>query len=80
MFDRYVSAVILQNFLHYGQPHPSAIFFAVAHKWLEQMVPNRIGDTGTVILDTNFQIANGAVQADIDFARFRGHSFAGVEE
>src|ERR1019366_1805047 len=80
LLHRNIAAVVLQNLLHHGQSHPRPILLAMTDKGLEQPVAHRLGNSRPVILDANLKALPRASQLDVDFAGFRGHGLARIEQ
>jgi len=80
VFDGHISAVILDDFLNYGQSHPCSVFLAVADERLEELVTNRFGDPRSIVFQENAQLVIRAPEPDLNASGFPRYSLTGVQE
>src|ERR1700685_1773902 len=72
--------MILDDLLRYSEAQPAALSLSVAHKGLENGVPNRRGNAGAVIPDANLQVGSIAGRGYDDLSGVGRNRLASIHD
>src|SRR5262245_8488966 len=78
-FQASIPAVVLEDFVSNGQPETGSILLAVTDEGLEQLFSNWLGNTRTVVNETDVNVTVELAKADRDLSVISWNKLTGIQ-